>query len=189
MSAFHIVGQSSEPKYAIVFSHTEVQEMTKMLKTSPSTDSKMKRLLSQKLNNVEPANEPNAFTDDYEVIEKEDCLPLCSPVHEQRMPPRAFSLDSVKAKYTKKKFASRSSVPEITQSCVYLPNEQRQDHSPRSCTCRGACAHSTLANTGRNWSSSRDSGMGHSQDSCDSTEDLVDADRVVQFSSLCREGM
>ncbi len=193
------IGERSEPKYAILLSHTEVQEMTKMLKTS-STDVKFKKQLSQKLNNAEPASKrktSSTFTDDYEVIEKEDCLPVSSPVHQQfATPPRAFSLDSLKAKWLKKQFVSRSSVPEVTQSCVYLPNGRDQDGSPsRCCTCRGACANFTLPTDkdakSRKWMSSIDSGMGHSQDSNDSTGNLreADCDQVHQSESMYREGM
>ncbi len=175
-------GQSTEPKYELVFSHTEVQEMTQMLKISPSTNAKMKKLLSQKLKDAELSKKPTTFVDSYEMVEKEDCLPVCSPV-QPHMPPRAFSLDSVKCT---RKFTSRSSVPEITQSCKYLSKTQSPNHSLVSCSYQGACTHSTELTLSskdeksKKWRiDSRDSGIGHSQDSCDSTESLIETNQVM----------
>ncbi len=169
------VGASPELKYAVFLSQSEVQEITRVINDSPDTDPKIRRFLSNKLIAAKPADKHSrcsSFSDDCEIIEKEEYL---SPSFlRDKLTPRAFSLDSLKANRMKK-VVSCSSVPKITQSCVVLSNIS-WDHAQGCCGCQGACLHSPELNTfqrEKESMKSKDSGMGFSQESNDAAEDSM----------------
>ncbi len=138
------------------------------------THPKIRRFLSNKLIAAKPADKRrcSSFSDNCEIIEKEEYL---SPSFlRDKLTPRAFSLDSLKANRMKK-VVSCSSVPEITQSCVVLSNIS-WDHAQGCCGCRGACLHSPELNIfqrEKESMKSKDSGMGFSQESNDAAEDSM----------------
>ncbi len=143
-----------------------------MINDSPDTDPKMVRLLSNKLITAKPADEQSrcsSFSDDCEIIEKEEYLSLSFP--RDKFTLRAFSLDSVNTSRMKK-VVTHSSVPEISQSCVHLSNGS-WDHVQGCCGCQGACFHSPELNTFQRDKTWKDSGMGFSLESNDAAEDLM----------------
>lgn len=169
-------------EYAVVLTQNEMQEMTKMVNNSPNTDPEVKSKLSEKLRRAKLASQQH--TPETEITnslptERDEWLSIGYPI--PKLPPRAFSLDCIKHH---KKLSNRLSAPEITQSCVQLPNVSPKINRQQLCTCCSTVSSSRRVRGGRlamRWEQdSEDSGMGISQDSNESIEDIQQPAQVEQ---------